>query len=401
MRFIKLGECNKKMIYPLIASLGGAIFNIILYLFQDDAEINNHPFVLGINAGLGMSLAIFPFLYINKFTKYKEEKQLENIETNNIGLNIKNKFFFKIEKYIFLILCAFLDFLQKILIFLFSYNLTNNVWIFNIIFLNAFSFMLYNHKLYKHQYLSSTIMVIFGLALNSINLKEMKSNEIPILFLSILIEIIYSLAIVLAKYAMEFRFCSPFEVTFYEGFFSLLLNIIFLIISTNIPLNDDFHYSKILKTTEYDGKKYLDNFYAYINNSNLKEILIFIVTMLGRVLFNLFSHLTIKYFTSSHVIIILIFGELALAFTGNFSWKTVFTIIVFIFEFILILIFCEIIELHFCRLEVNTKKNIRKRVLEENDVDFTMLRSLGMENEINDEITKDNDSLGIIELGIN
>ena len=68
----------------------------------------------------------------------------------------------------------------------------------------------------------------------------MKIEDLSILFLSMFIEIIYSMAIVLAKYGMDFKFCSPYEITFYEGFFALFFNIIFLIISTNVPLDKNF-----------------------------------------------------------------------------------------------------------------------------------------------------------------
>jgi hypothetical protein len=186
-------------------------------------------------------------------------------------------------------------------------------------------------------------------------------NDIPLLCLSIFIEIIYSLAIVLAKYGMDLRCCTPFEITFYEGIFALILNIIFLTVSTLIPLSTGFKYSKILKISRYENKQYLDNILTYIKNSDWREILIFILYMLSRTIFNLFSHFTIKHFTSSHVILILIFSELALAFTAKMDWKTIFTIVVFFVEFIMLLIFCEVIELNFCGLSDNTRKNIRER----------------------------------------
>ena len=97
-----------------------------------------------------------------------------------------------------------------------------------------------------------------------------------------MIEVIYSLANVLAKYGMDEFFCSPFEITFYEGIFCLILNIIFLIIATNvpIPLEKEEIFSKLFTISEYNGKKYLDNFYIYISELNFKEILFFISHMI-------------------------------------------------------------------------------------------------------------------------
>ena len=77
---------------------------------------------------------------------------------------------------------------------------------------------------------------------------------------------------------MDYRSCSPFEITFYEGFFALILNIIFLIFSTNIPLSENFKYTQLLKISEYNGKKYLDNFYTYLDNLSFIEVLLFLIT---------------------------------------------------------------------------------------------------------------------------
>ena len=361
MNFIKLGECNKKLLYPLLGGIFKIIVNIILYLVPDKAKINKHPFILGMNAGLGMSLAIIPFIYSLKKLK------INNIERINPGKvvddnNMSNDTKIKCEKYIIIILCSIFDFTQKILVFVFSKDITNNVWIFNIIFLNVFTSMLVNNPIYKHQYLSSGIMVLGGIGLNIINLYNMKLNELPLLFLSIFIEIIYSLTIVLAKYGMDYRFCSPFEITFYEGIFALIINIIFLLISTYIPLKHNFKYTKLLKLCEDDdGKKYLDNIILYFKNIDFTEIVLFIVIMISRVFFNLFSHFTIKHFTSSHVVLLLIMGEISLDWAKSSTLELVFTIIIFIIELFMLLIFCEIIELKFCGLSDDTRKNIEKR----------------------------------------
>ena len=370
MKLISLGECDKHLIYPLFGGISKLIVNLIFYLFTDNVEINNHPFILGINAGLGMSLTIIPYLFklkLDKKSKRKKEfnasKKLDEIDKNNNPMKKRNK-------YLIIFICSFLDFLQKDLVFLFSYSINNNIWMFNILFLNIFTSIIIKNQIYKHQYLSLGIMILLGILLNIFDLKEMKLNDLSILFLSIIIEIIYSLEIVLAKYGMDNNSCSPFEITFYEGFFSLILNIIFLIIATNIPLDKNFKYNNLLKISEYKGEKYLDNFYSYIENLNVIEILLFITTMIGRLFFNLFSKFTLNYFTSSHVVLILIMGEITIIFIDRSFIEIIFIIIILLFEFFMLLIFCEIIELNCCGLDENTKKNILLRegkVINEND----------------------------------
>ena len=206
-------------------------------------------------------------------------------------------------------------------------------------------------------------MVFFGIVLNIINLYDMGVEDIPKLIISILLEIMYSLAIVLAKYGMDDLFCSPFEITFYEGIFALILNIIFLFIATNMPIPFEkvLFFSELFKVSQYNGKYYFDNFYLYIEDLKFIEVLLFIVHMIARASFNLFSHITIKHYTSSHVILILIFGEMILCFEEDNINDLLIKVAIFFIELIMILIFCEIIELNFCGFEKNMRKNIKER----------------------------------------
>ena len=220
---------------------------------------------------------------------------------------------------------------------------------FNIIIINVFQHMITKNQLYKHQYVSSCIMIFFGILLNIINLYGITLEDVPMVIVSVLLEVIYSIGIVLAKYGMDELFCSPFEITFYEGIFALILNIISLSIATNIsiPLEKYYYYFKLCKTTEYKGEFYLDNFYKYIDELDFFEALLFIVHMIARASFNLFSHITIKYYTSSHVILILILGEFFLSFREKTTKDILISFSIFFVELFMILIFCEIIELNF------------------------------------------------------
>lgn len=121
---------------------------------------------------------------------------------------------------------------------------------------------------------------------------------------------------------------------------------------------------KICKYTEYNENIYLDNFSQYYKKLNSNEIIAFIINMLSRGIFNLFSLITIKDYTPSHVIFLLILGEMQTAFELKDLWILVITIIFYIIIFFMTLIFTEIIELNFLGLEENTKKNIQLRVFQ-------------------------------------
>ena len=84
MRLINLGDVNKKLLNIIIGSIGKLIAEIILYAFSDDIKMNNHPFILGINSGLGMTLTFVPLIILKCKTKNKDSNDENIIIQNNI-----------------------------------------------------------------------------------------------------------------------------------------------------------------------------------------------------------------------------------------------------------------------------------------------------------------------------
>ena len=361
MKLISLGNVHFKLVYILFGGLAKLVAELILYFFADKIKMNTYPFIMGINAGLGMTLAFIPDLILKCKLGNKITKKDEKILYNNFEFNTRKKRISKTQlKIIIIALCCILDYIQKILTFLYSQYILNNLWIFDIVFLGAFSWLILNLKLYNHQYLSCLFMIIFGIVLNAIDV-EYDVSLIYKLLLSFLIEICYNLAIVVAKYGMDTLFMTPFEITCYEGIFEVVLNVIFLAIATNKELVNPPLLIELAKSCEYKGKTYLDNFYSYWESMDGTEVLVFIVQMFSRALFNLFGHIIANEFTPSHVIFLLMIGEIFLAFKGTFDTKHIGSLFIILVEIFMLLIFTEIIELNFCELEYNTKKNIRER----------------------------------------
>ena len=241
---------------------------------------------------------------------------------------------------------------------------------FNIIFISIFDYFILRAKLYKHQYISCIIIVLLGIAATVIGLLG-ETGNIPLkLFLCIGIEIMYSLAIVLAKFLMDYRSCTPYEVTFYEGIFALIVNSILLAIFTNKPITDeDGKLSKLLKLTIYNEKIYIDHFIAAFKDMKVGQAFLFILSALGRLISNLFGHIVVKHYTSSHIILVLILGEIGLAFKEKHEWKEIVQFVLFVIALFILLIFTEIIEINACDLEKNTRKNIQLREMNQDDDD--------------------------------
>ena len=73
MAIISLGAINKRILFAVFGGGFKIIVNIILY--HSEIKMQNHPCILGINAGLGLCLSIFPLLYL----KFRNRKKIVQI----------------------------------------------------------------------------------------------------------------------------------------------------------------------------------------------------------------------------------------------------------------------------------------------------------------------------------
>ena len=80
MKYISLGDINKKLLFILAGGLSKLIAELILYFYAKDIKMNDHPFILGINANLGMILAFIPDIIVKCSIKKKilKGKKLPN-----------------------------------------------------------------------------------------------------------------------------------------------------------------------------------------------------------------------------------------------------------------------------------------------------------------------------------
>ena len=83
--------------------------------------------------------------------------------------------------------------------------------------------------------------------------------------------------------------------------------------------------------------------------------------MICRLTFNLFSIITAKHYTPSHIALILLIGEITFILEPELSFYFFAKIVIFIIIAFLLLVFTEMIELNFCGLSQYTIKNISER----------------------------------------
>ena len=360
MAIISFGNINKKILFAIFGGIFKLLSDLLIKFLRKSKkiEIREHPFILGINAGLGYCISFIPFLIFKRNYEYLKQKNFD-VDKKLIYNETDDYFLEKREKkFRPWLIIAFCDFFQKLLSFI--YISLYNFWMFDILFILIFSHFILKVKLYKHHFISLMLIIIFGIIINIIyNIYEEISEEFFFKILNtFIIEIIFSLQIVVAKYAMEYKLSSPYEICLFEGVFILVINLILLIIFTFIPMSE----IKYIKNTKYEGKMYIDNFFQYFSKISYIEVISFIIIMLGRFGFNIFCLLIIKYFTPSHSIIILIIGEVYFAFNDlEPLWRVFIEYFIYALLIFVMLVFLEIIEINLWGLQKNTERNISLR----------------------------------------
>ena len=160
----------------------------IFYMNPNYEIIIQNPLIISICYYLGMILTFIPYLiFLNQSKKKKnQDKSVNKDKRNKSQFEIKYEYYdidkkLKINKYKLLFISSMFDFLETLIIDTFCNDCLYNLWILNNIFISLFSFLILKTKLYKHQYFSIIVIVIFGILLNIIEydtIQEIKFAEI-------------------------------------------------------------------------------------------------------------------------------------------------------------------------------------------------------------------------------
>ena len=359
---LRFGEINKKIIYlgiPIIIT----IFEYCYGINRFNHLYREHVIIFKICQALSMFLSIIPFIILKKKSQIKynpinsNTKKLHKKEYNE---KIRKR---TITKYTLIPLTAILTYVFKLIHYYYFHRIGTffSFWLLDLVFISIFSFLILKTKFYRHQFFSIIIMIIFGIILNIIN--TLKGIDLKKLFSKTLNHMLYSFNMVIKKYIIDYTFCYASELLTYDGLITLVLFIITLIFSTKYEMK-----TNDCKHTQYNGKCYLDNYYAYYETLNKKEVFIFIFVLLYYVVYHFFFYVTLKEFTALHIFLILIFEEDILYdifFANNVAkkdkWKLYANIFIFFIFLFMLLVLTEIIEIDCCGLADNTKRNIIKR----------------------------------------
>ena len=312
--------------------------------------------------------------------------------------------------------------------FYFQFDLSQfNLWILELPLFSFFNYKILNIKIYSHHRFAMYLSVIVCLLQRIINFfvygfsddyKEEIYNKYKFLYfigiISYLIIItIRSYTVVKMKIFMDSRYISPTKLLIINGVIGILINIIIAIIFTYnkcATIKDiDIHLCNIVEDNSNRDEAYLENFFIYfkiLNNSKYYDIIIEIFTsLIGALVYSFYIYfyiLILKYLSTIHMIfysfiyafcvrILSIF--ISMISDSNLNQKafniTIFILTVFsdISSGLGELIYCEMIELNFCNLNYNLRRNIIKR----GEEDVNVNRKAGNVYNINDD-EKDDES---------
>ena len=375
MALIGLGAVDRNLIAIILSCIFCLLNRFINQLFQK--KLLENKVYTNIVISFAESFIVIPYIIdrkrskgralinaINNIDSNEEENKFEYIyeEPHDIKDDVKYK-----ELYIILISIIFFI---NYSMFIYTFPVKSNIWITYILFTSIFYYLIFKAKLFNYHYLSIIIILLTGfiIDISQANFqKDWESNEpereVGFIF-SIVRVILLSFNYVIIKYTIEKKYASPYEIGAYSGIIDLILFIIFALL--------DYKFFN-LNPYNYD---YFEDFDA----KTIFYILGLMATNLGIFLCCL---IIVRNNTPCHIFIMFIIGQIAY-FTQEIGDYIIVVIIGLIIMLFFSLVFTEIIELNFCGLSRNTKKNINYRANNE-IIESNLLKSLTIEedNDIN------------------
>ena len=354
--FLKLGVINKKLIMPVIT----AVIYVIMDIIELNADMNDIHIIFNLyTRGISYTCAI-----LVPIVQKRCDKNRQKIRKRRAQCTKRSILHFTILQLEYIIYFGLYIYLTKLKskdpdntedFQMSHYHGLCSEEAVEIIFIVIISKFLLKTQLYIHHYIGLIILVIASLSIDiPFNLSLFKP-QILFVVIYLLFIIVDANFITYEKYMMDKLYYSPFVIVFSIGILFLSVSIFFTI------------YILMVGNSLYDGKKYtLQSFSDYFEEKGYKTTVIYMFYCSSfRFFLNILKILTIYYFTQNHIYTSYTFIKLVdLLIMKKTNYKY-FSIILFIPQFLGLLIFLEIIELNFCKLNKNTKINIEKRELKE------------------------------------
>ena len=366
-KYVSFGIITTKMIIPFSLAFSQIIVDIVDYLYSNASEycdeeneckkesnaiMNSYPIALG-----AIIVIIIP--HIKKFSiKYEQNKTEENLSKKQMFC----KYFLLIIIYILLmssiIFSSSSDSKEEV-ISPHLYGLCMKEG-FEIIFLTIITYFALKYKYFIHNIISLIFFIVVCLSIDLIlNSIQNDIKNVKQFILEYIINVILeAVLLIYEKYIIEKFYFSPWTICCVNGTVLFVVNSFTLI----------YVLSKG-KSKSDEEMSFIKGFYDYFDRIKTSIIISqFIISFILQIIFNIFKFLTIYYFSINHILISYSLSKMATILIRHESNKEFYCIILFVLQFLLLMIYLEVIELHFWGLDKNTRRNILLR--EREDMDF-------------------------------
>jgi len=364
-KIIIFGELNKKHILPLCLAIFQVIYKIFNTYYPRNAgnsTLEMYPIALGM-----MSILFLPCIFKLKVKEEEREREIHKRKWLHFSLLIIFYYIYNITK-LFMTITKVKAQGNDQTINPFAESPFAFIGL-EMILLTVASIILLKYKYFIHHIISMAGFIIFGnvsdLLLDTYT-QVLKLGALPIFIqiFGIISDVIYYYY---QKYMMEKLFYPYWRISFTIGvglvFFATAMLIYILVMKDNA--------NPLIANAK--------NFYSYFSNNDvglkvLKMILTYIFSVLSTILYIL----NIYYFSPNFILISFQFTKFVDVLINEKDFKKYFTIISFIIQLFFLMIYLEILELNFCNLNKNTKKNIDLRSIIESTGDNGRDSSVGL-----------------------
>ena len=303
-------------------------------------------------------------------------------------------------------------------------------WMFELLVISYINAKMFKLKIYRHQkcaiFFNSFICLLFRLPyfILSFLLKEEKGEKDPKslyelskwyivleLFSYIMIITIRAYSYTKIKWFMDLKYISSTKLLIYIGFIGTLVSSISCVIETYIKCSERINFCEVKDENNYT---YIDNFISYYKDlPNIEdkteitiEIFVILFGMICKFFASFYDILVIKFLTPIHIIfyssIYYFFIKFIAIFYNRIKnnhffnenkendkkrfYISLLDLSCTIFAIFGFLIYLEIIELYFCKLNYNLRRCIEKRSMDD------ITQSIGYDdfNEEEEQSEKDN-----------
>ena len=213
-----------------------------------------------------------------------------------------------------------------------------------IVFMAIISYFLLKYKYYIHNNISLVSFIIMGVIIDLMldNFQqEFEGKSITIIVINLISIVVSVINLCYIKYMIDILYYSYYNMAFMSGLS------LFVLTSIALPYFLINEKQKEIMINLFDDKGIL--------------ISRFIIYILLQFFFSLLRMLTLAYFTPNHYLICLIISKCVSTLITKETSIKYLIIIPFVFQFLSLMVYLEIIELNFCGLNKNTKTNINIR----------------------------------------